>query len=84
MKCPTCGRRGSERVAPREQRRVIQGVAFEHYCHDQFHDAADAAPQLVEALRQALPWLENRCSEEIVERARAALDAVKGEEASRE
>jgi len=58
MKCPTCRRRPSERVAqipPLGSRLVVTN------CLDPIHGLADHAPALLEALEEALSWLEPGC-----------------------
>lgn len=59
VKCPTCGRRPSERHGPKPIPREFQGTVllagYTWGCQDPLHDLADRAPSLRrDALEEAL------------------------------
>ncbi len=87
MKCPTCGRRPSER---RGMVPIVDPDNLAHEaelfvdCPDPIHDLADQAPALLEALEELVVWV-SLCEANVEEYpgwagARAAILAAKGGE----
>lgn len=89
--CPTCERRLSERNPSKAQYGENRAHRFAHTCPDPCHDVADAALQLLEALKPCIKTLEelNNGSfrgwrgdqiRRVVREARAAIPATKDEQ----
>lgn len=54
MKCPTCGRRPSERTWGYTEGDVYGPYGATESCSDPLHDLADSAPATVRRMREAL------------------------------
>lgn len=58
MKCPTCGRKPSERHG-HDLRMAQRGATRAHSCPDVIHDLADAAPEMRDALKAQASLIRN-------------------------
>lgn len=76
--CSTCGRRGSERIAP-DPRRPDEYMTC---CSDVFHDLADLAPEAFEMVKKLLDGydVDNLTTQTIFREAVALLARAGGKE----